>query len=209
MISDYPDFDPAPEAAWREQHAALFALIADSTEKLAAAQTSLAGLQARRAAHVNAEARGESVATDAHRTIQDEIRAVELDLLHVTELLKRRNSMLAEHDKTGMAARAKAHRPRVIHALRELAAAHVEKHEASAALHRAGQRDFAARQAINLAWGAGWPVPPSLKPSPGAIHVKMELPPACGENTLRRIFGETAVEAFGEAEAMSVAPAAA
>jgi hypothetical protein len=123
---------------------------------------------------------------------------VELDILHVSELLKRRNAMLAEHDKTAMAARAEAHRPRVLHALRELAESHVEKQKASFALHQAGQRDSAAREVINLAWGAGFPVPPSLTPGIGQSFIKLELPPVCDEARLRRIFGDTAIEAFGD-----------
>ncbi len=102
MVSNYPDFDPAPEAAWREKRAALYALTTETTAEITALEARLADLQTRISSHLDAVARGEPVPADAHRPIEDEVRAVDSDLLYIRALLKRRNAMLAEHDKTAM-----------------------------------------------------------------------------------------------------------
>lgn len=195
----YQEPDAAVIAAARDKFTLAFQAVESTQSTIAAAEAALKSAQAERQNLISTTARGGSVQPGQHREAEESIREKEAELLRLQEILTLQIHQRKANDEAQRAAHATAHKPVIIHGIRELHAAGVEIEAATAILNKAKARDHAARQAILAGFGAGYPMPSAIAPKPGNIWIG--LPLATHDRALRTDYGSLADEALGPVSA--------
>jgi ATPase subunit of ABC transporter with duplicated ATPase domains len=202
---DFPDIDRGLIVAANEKYETFNTTLQKTQAALPAAEAALAAVQQHRKDLVAQTARGETVLTQQHREAEELVRDAERQVLHLREIAEIQEQARLAADAERRKAHALAHRPRIIHALRELADCSQKYQAAQTILAGVSRRDHEARVALSDAWGAGHPIPQPLRPPGG--YAMTPIPSMATARALRTLFGDLAEEAFGPA-ATPATPAA-
>jgi hypothetical protein len=192
---EYPERDTAVVAAAQETYDRANMAAENTTAAIAEGEAALKAAMEGRQALIARAARGETIHAGQHREAEDSIREAEAHLLRLREVLALQERERTAADKGRRDAHGFSHKPRALHAIRELLAARFESDEARRKLLAAERRDAEARRVLTDAFGAGLPMPPRLRPQQGGAWAG--IPSNTSERELRATFAPLADEALG------------